>query len=424
MSKFDSIDYSVSKTQAASIAKEFFNDKKTIKGIKAEQINDKTVLYSVNFDTGWALVSADTRTNKILAYNESGQFDSDHLPNSGIQTWYNMITSELNYLHNVSETQDNQVSGQRLVARNWWIRYTVSENLVDQYVDDSGHLMSTVWGQYEPWNDKCPSIPNTNTHYPTGCVATAMSQILYFLHGSINKPTGLYHTVGFLNTNPIGNNSSFGFFRTDYVDPSSRWNEMALDKYDTHADYVADLMIDVGDRVNMDYTSYANYGSGGIPSTSAFFNYGIQCNSHTFDSYGAYQTRVMLHRGQPVMMMATQSADGQGGHAWVIDGYRENVYVYETEYIWHLVYTDDPGLDVIFYSEEEMAQIDPNMYDGKTETTFVRAFNNDYYRMNWGFDDPESLSYNEALYTLNLNESLGVGEIEFPYNKWIIYNFE
>lgn len=41
-------------------------------------------------------------------------------------------------------------------------------------------LLTTVWGQDYPYNELCPSSVNLTTHNLTGCVATAMSQMMYY----------------------------------------------------------------------------------------------------------------------------------------------------------------------------------------------------------------------------------------------------
>ena len=70
-----------------------------------------------------------------------------------------------------------------------------------------------------------------------------------------------------------------------------------------------------------------------------------------------------------------------------------------------------------------MEQIDPNMYDGKTEVKIVRAFNNDYYRMNWGEDDPTLAVYNDGYYAVGTNEPWTIGTNTYAYNKWVICDF-
>ena len=41
-------------------------------------------------------------------------------------------------------------------------------------------LLKTLWGQDTPYNNLCPTErENANVIYPTGCVATAMAQVMY-----------------------------------------------------------------------------------------------------------------------------------------------------------------------------------------------------------------------------------------------------
>lgn len=177
-------------------------------------------------------------------------------------------------------------------------------------------------------------------------------------------------------------------------------------------------MIDVGNKVNMFYTPY---GSGAIPSTNAFSYYGINCSSQTYSEEAVFYS---LKNGLPVMMIADTSTQPADRHAWVADGYRETRKTYDVEYIWHHVYTDDPGLDIeAFYTDDEMALIDPYMYDGKTEYDQVVLFTDRYLLMNWGADGV-NLMYNDVFYSPYLSSSWVYQGCNFNTNKWIISNFQ
>lgn len=52
----------------------------------------------------------------------------------------------------------------------------------EKYREEVAQLLTTAWSQESPYSDLCPTYTqNTKTyHYVTGCVATAMAQIMYY----------------------------------------------------------------------------------------------------------------------------------------------------------------------------------------------------------------------------------------------------
>lgn len=417
-----STNHRISEEHAAGIVRNRFPDKRLV-SLEKVRNQSKVVLYVADFEDGWALISADDRADVILAFSEHGSFDPNDIPNPGARFWFDSIQSEIASLSedNCTPLAASEGNSERGMRPRWfWVKTRILDSLVCRTYFDSGHLMSTTWGQNNPWNNDCPmySYYGYYVHCLTGCVATAMSQILYFSHYELGKPNSLYHTVGYSNPYLIGPNNTF--FRSDYTGISPRWDDMPLDKTGTNSNYVADLMIDVGDRVNMEYYPSASYSSTRAYAKLAFFSYGILCDT---SSYSRDIVLTSLRNGMPVMVRADNEFNN--GHAWVIDGIRENNDLYAYEDIWHLIYATDPGLDILeFYSPEQMAIIDPNMYDGKTESGTYETHSDTFILMNWGYDDNYTiLSYNDVYYSPWNNASWANSNSTYSGDKFIVYNF-
>lgn len=418
-----STDHRISEDHATGIVRNRFPDKRLV-SLETVRNQGKVVLYVAVFEEGWALISADDRADVILAFSEHGSFDPDDIPNPGARFWFDSIQSEIASLPEdnftpLSETEEDN-SERGMHPRWYWVKTRILDSLISRTYFDSGHLMSTTWGQNNPWNVDCPMFLYAGSYYHclTGCVATAMSQILYFLHNELGKPNSLYHTVGFSNPYLLGHNTTF--YRSDYTGLSPRWDDMPLDKTGTNSNYVADLMIDVGDRIDMEYTPSVSFTSTREYAKPAFFSYGILCDTA---SYSCDIVLTSLRNGMPVMVRADNQ--NNNGHAWVIDGIRENNDLYAYEDIWHLIYAVDPGLDILeFYSPEQMAIIDPDMYDGKTESGTYATHSDTYILMNWGYDDNAAiLSYNDFYYSPWNNASWIVQNNTYSGDKFIVYNF-
>ena len=321
----------------------------------------------------------------------------------------------------------------------YWVRLPI-DPLFSQDTSGVDHLLQTKWGQGEPWNYKCPidSIYNPNEHItcPTGCVAVAISQILYYLHFNIGWPLALYHTIVpdyYYSYHYIGGGLYRYYYfnnlqRLDAVSPSPRWNAMALDKGDgtqtLATEYVGDLMIDVGQVTDM---KYHFWGSGTVELPEHFSYFGINC----YQGLYAFNTvKEQLLDEQPVLI---SGSDGTTGHAWVIDGYRQEIDTTQNRYQWLLIPPDSlsyyPNINYDYVLTEQQKQSRyPNIQEFDIEYENPTVVRRDYLRMNWGWDG----EYDQGNYMLYPNYysnsipawSNGNDVLPFAYSLKIIYDFQ
>ena len=127
--------------------------------------------YIVNDESNerFVIVSGDSRQTAILGYSEHNTFDVDNIP-CGLEMMLAQYNQEFDYLqqHVNGITRDVPVSTSRrapnvspLVSTEW-----------DQGNNDPGAVGEYVFNKF------CPTDPSTNKKSLTGCVATAMAQIL------------------------------------------------------------------------------------------------------------------------------------------------------------------------------------------------------------------------------------------------------
>lgn len=191
-------------------------------------------------------------------------------------------------------------------------------------------LLSTTWDQGKPYNNLCPGGNGAKSSlYPTGCVATAMAQIMKF-HNYPEVGIGS-HQYSFQPSSGDGRIISAEFGETHYD-----WNNM-LDDYSAEytseqANAVATLMLHCGVAVDMGYTesgsgSYAVEACQGIRK---YFGYNEGACLYSRDYFSAELWMQMLFeelsKKRPVYYSG--SSEVQGGHAFVIDGYDENGLVH------------------------------------------------------------------------------------------------
>ena len=157
----------VSKQEALLKAQQFMPNKQ-FGGAKAFARGEKTdspaefeafYIFNAGNKGGFVIVSGDDRTEPILGYSDRGSLNPDSVPDN--------VKGLLNYYEKVLTTIANDKNYTRPVrTRGAEERKTVKT------------LMATEWGQDFPYNLNCPIFEGKRT--VTGCVATAMAQVLYY----------------------------------------------------------------------------------------------------------------------------------------------------------------------------------------------------------------------------------------------------
>lgn len=211
-------------------------------------------------------------------------------------------------------------ANQALISR------TVSAASASESKESIEPLLKTLWGQSAPYNNLCPTErENANVIYPTGCVATAMAQVMYY-HQYPEKGIG---------------NITYSFqdriLSADFNNTYYQWNLM-IPTYkkgqysDESALAVATLMYQCGVSIKMQY----NVGGSGAFSYNAAtalrknFGYHENLQIHYRDYYTAKEwiNKVYneLKAGRPIIYTGVD--ENNGGHCFVVDGYDQNNFVH------------------------------------------------------------------------------------------------
>ena len=183
-------------------------------------------------------------------------------------------------------------------------------------------LLQTTWSQREPYNNLCPKT-SSGSAYPSGCVATALSQIMKY---HAYPTTGIGEKqYSFKPADGVGELLYANFGATTY-----EWDKM-LDNYvsgsysDEEANAVATIMLHCGVSVEMNYTISGSgaYSSEACNGLVKFFGYNANIGIVYRDYYSLEQWMDMiyaeLNKQRPIYYSGSDSS--RGGHAFVIDGY-------------------------------------------------------------------------------------------------------
>ena len=242
----------------------------------------------------FVIVSRENSFTPVLAYSDS-HFDAASLP-CGMQWWLGAISEQMEAKSQVATSATRAVSFEQVP-----------------------YLCKTKWNQGDPYNFFTPEL--NGSHTPTGCVATAMSQIMkYFSYPAQGKGKGYYTLNG--SSSRVNENIA-GVYKWDQMQDT--YNEASLT--DEIREPVARLMKDAGLATNM------NYGTNGSGAFSVTASRGF-CYNFSYDSlalhcyYREYFDNEMwmntiyreLADGRPILYTGVASS---GGHAFVFDGVDE-----------------------------------------------------------------------------------------------------
>ena len=249
--------------------------------------------YVFNNDAGgFVIIAGDDAVTPVLGYTSTGSFDAENLPD-GLK---DLLKS---YERQIAALGDNYVANQTATRAAF-----TGEKL----------LNTAKWNQSNPFNKYTPN------NYVTGCVATAGAIVMKH-HGYPAKGTGSHSYT--LNGKTLTAN-----FEHDYD-----WASMPV-KYDgtndAAFDGVARLMVDLGVAVEM---NYAKDGSGAyignlVTALQKYYGYSKLSHLMAIEDVGAeawnVKLRAEIDANRPVLYAASDPAGG--GHAFVIDGYKDESF--------------------------------------------------------------------------------------------------
>ena len=378
-----------------------------------------TLLYLINYQSGWMVVSGDRRLTPIVAEGTSGTIAVKE--ETGYGYWLKKCAQEVSRIKKDEKVTENEYSSlwkaisptknrigqpEPKSPLKWVIREVMlnESSIFDVTVPP---LLQTEWGQQAPWNNNYPIDLNGNNRCYVGCVAVAFAQVLYYWHYYAGTPTKLSHTVScysFIDS-AYGLVQNIGFLRSDVTNNSSRWDDMAISATaGGNVDYVGAFMLDIGNMVNMRYSGFAS---------GAFFASAPSCiNSYygslftSTSSFSESLTKAELLNYRPVVVRA-YSNNYNVDHAWVIDG-----YITEDQYYSMLRYCEQStnwGPDDEVYDTFAEAQAVYGFSSPYEMLPFSRHITLEHFHMNWGEDGDGN-----GVYT-SLNWSYG-GTVLKPAN--------
>lgn len=275
---------------------------------------------------------------------------------------------------------------------NWWLG--AMEQSLDRQQAKTGRttgvyaanvtevpeMLTTRWGQYAPYNNLCPTI--SGEHALTGCVATAMAQVMrYFRYPAQGTGTGSYtvNSSGIPRTKEITGTYDWDLMLNDYGFSN---NPMGTEAQQTA---VATLMSDAGAAAQMNYGVKAS-GASSFDAAAGFvdnFGYGplsLRLCSRDYYSDEEWMELVYgeLQAGRPILYSGLDATNG--GHAFVLDGIDGDGFVH-VNWGWNGGYNGFFNIDLLNPTGYSFSQNQDMVIGFKTQST---PDADEVFRSEWG----------------------------------------
>ncbi|MDB5284499.1 MAG: Peptidase family protein, partial [Bacteroidota bacterium] len=304
--------------------------------------NDAVAFYVFDIDPapGFVIVSGNRNITPVLGYSTERHFNSD-FNGKGVNTWMR------NTVVNINLACQNHVLADTPIADRWAAYHEGTQPSINKNAPVAA-LMTTLWDQENPGNPPpylynlyCPYSSSDHQRCLTGCVATAMAQIMKFWNYPVQG------TDSFTYANTVGNgfsynygtqSANFGAATYDWANMTNAVTNSSTGATDSAIDL---LMYHCAVSVGMDFGDDNQDGSG-AEAVQNDVGAGQPCSQYAFANYfkynpgtlqGVYRTdysatawialiEAELTAGHPVLYEGNDAT--QGGHAWVCDGFDAN----------------------------------------------------------------------------------------------------
>ena len=308
----------VVKQTAKQVAKNFFAEKADLKLSEITfgkefviTTENRTTCFVFNINEGFIAVAGDDAVFPVLAYSFESSYTGKGFP-AGFSFWMEKYSEQVEYAINHKNEASDRIKAV-------WGKYSDKNFTPKKGNSGVEPLLSTTWGQGCYYNTAFPEEEQGQCgHLYTGCVATAMAQIMKYY----NYPES--------GTGSYGYNTNYGYVEADFENTVYNWNEMENHLTDEN-EAVATLMFHSAISLS---SQFFPEGTGAYDTTvpGALFKYFKYKDDAQFlfrDEYpGDWKAllRSELDEHRPVLYGAVAEAKTLYGHSLVCDGYQDTAF--------------------------------------------------------------------------------------------------
>lgn len=260
-------------------------------------------VFNIGDDNGFVIASGDDCAYEILGYCKEGHFDTENIPD-GMKYMLDFYAEQIDY------GSKRPKAGQPKSSPS----YPAVEP-----------MLTTTWSQNEPYNDNCPLYQSTDQRCVTGCVATAMAQVMYYHRNhstrEVVKAIPAYYLPGGERVEGIPKGSPI-----DWDNMLDSYHNFGSQATDVQRQAVANLMLYCGVSVEMEYALASGASDNDvIPALVNYFDYADDMRLEERYDYTNAEWETLIYedlgKGLPILYFG-------GSHAYVVDGHDGNGYVH------------------------------------------------------------------------------------------------
>lgn len=286
---------------------------KLTKAAKQVTDNQQFYIFERTNNDGYVIVAADDIARPVLGFADNGSVDN--MPEN-LCWWLSEYDREIKWAQEQGFEPDAELQAE-------WTELKRAPKAVEADFT-IGPLINTEWSQGTWYNNKCPYDSNKQARCVTGCVATAMAQIMKYWNFPQNGRGSHTYT-----------HSTYDVQTADFEHTTYDWanmpNDLSILSSNTQINAIATLMYHCGVAVDMDY---GTDGSGAksylVPRAMRdYFWYSDEAVYLSKKDFTHSEWTSMLFEeiweGRPVFYSGGNMLSG-GSHAFVCDGWRSDDY--------------------------------------------------------------------------------------------------
>lgn len=318
--------------------------------------------------SGFAIVSADDSIEPIIGFADNGTFDPSIenplwiLVQNDLNSRINTVQNNINLPGRIENSQQEALQQNSNNAQSKWAHLINLANTNQGGLRLSGPscisdirvvpLIQSQWGQTLACGENCFNYYSPN-HYPCGCMAIVIAQLMRYYEYPINGIGRLDFTVSV-----DGRQETHSTLGGNGLGGSYNWSQMVLQPQlycdtltEAQRQAIGALCYDVGLSINMNYDPQ---GSGALMPDTAIaltetFMYGNAVMGYNYGNDIGDGLNKMINTNldakAPVVLGIMENENSGQGHAVICDGYG-----YNSSTLYHHLNMGWDGIDDAWYN--------------------------------------------------------------------------
>ena len=267
---------------------------------KSGNVSTPYYVFNAENNAGFVIVSSDDRTKAVLGYSDHGAIDMNNLPEN-VAAWLGYYAEAISSLQDSPQDVEYHITTTATTRRN------------------IAPLIQSNWDQSSPFNNQCVFSGATCV---TGCVATAMAQVMNY-H---KYPKTVPAIAGYTNGRTIPDLPAVTLDWANMCNTYFPYDE----RTEAQNNAVATLMRYCGQSVEMNYGTGSSGATTGLASVALVKYFGYNKSVHAIyrDGYSeeGWENEIYQELSANYPIIYSGRTITNAGHAFIVDGYKDGLY--------------------------------------------------------------------------------------------------